>query len=102
MPWSTRRVEWLSARPHACPAHGVAQVQHALALDDGVRIVQQQPGAWRSAEVRLASAVHDWGDVDRNPLDEAEHQRLPADVARRHTDVAIPGEIVGEREGGLH
>jgi len=72
-------------------------VQDPVAPDDQVGILEQVLAGYRP-EVALAGAEHHRHDVHRHLVHQAECERLPADVARRHRDGALPGEILRLRD----
>ncbi|MEU2909418.1 hypothetical protein ACFYM3_18115 [Streptomyces massasporeus] len=77
-------------------------MEHPVALDHDVRVVQQMPGVAR-AEGALPRAEDDGYDVHRDPVDQSEGERLPADVARGHADVTVlAGQLPGPGNGRLH
>src|SRR3954468_22158608 len=78
----------------------VVQVQHAVTLDHLVGVVEED-GAGVAAEEPHPVAEDHWGGVHRHLVDEARRERLPAHVARAHGDQTVPGELLGERHGGL-
>src|SRR5829696_6280747 len=81
-------------------AHPVAQVQHPVAPDHHVRVLQQVLAVHRP-EVPLAGPEHHRDDVHRHLVHQAEREGLPADVARRYRHGALPGELLRLRDGLL-
>lgn len=79
---------------------GVVQVEHAVALDHHIGIVEEN-GAGMAAEEPHAFAQDHGGDVHRHLVDESCGERLSADVACGHADQSVAGELLGERDGGL-
>src|SRR5215211_1038738 len=79
-------------------AHPVAQVQHPVAPDDHVGVLQQVLAVHRP-EVPLTGPEHHRGDVHRHLVHQAEREGLPADVARRYRHGALPGELLRLRDG---
>src|SRR5215204_2382292 len=81
-------------------AYPVARVQHPVAPDDHVRVLQQVLAVHRP-EVLLAGPEHHRDDVHRHLVHQAEREGLPADVARRYRHGALPGELLRLRDGLL-
>lgn len=73
-------------------ASPAAKVEHAIAADDNVGVLQQVLAIDR-AEVPLARAEHNWDDVHRYLVHQAQRQGLPTDVARRHGDDTRASEL---------
>ena len=92
--------------PRAATAGGrsapdcVVQVQHAVALDHLVGIAKED-GAGVAAEEAHPCTQNHRGDVHRDLVDQTCRERLPADVAGRHADQTITGELPGERDARL-
>jgi uncharacterized protein with PQ loop repeat len=82
-------------------AGAVAQVQHPVALDDDVRVVQQVLGV-DGAEEALARTEHDGHHVHADDVDEPAREGLPAHVASRDRDVAVAGQFLSRRDRLTH
>jgi hypothetical protein len=78
----------------------VVQVQHAVALDHLVGIVEED-GAGVAAEEAHPFPQNHRGDVHRDLVDQSCPERLPADVAGGHADQTVAGELLGERDARL-
>ena len=79
---------------------GVVQVQHAVALDHLVGIVEEHR-AGVAAEEAHPFAQDDRGDVHRDLVDQPRRERLPADVAGGHADQTVARELRGQRNARL-
>src|SRR5512133_2404014 len=69
----------------------VVQVQHAVALDHLVGIVEEH-GAGVAAEEAHPCTENHRGDVHRDLVDESGRECLSADVTGGHTDQTVAGE----------
>ena len=63
-------------------------MEHPVALDDHLGILEHQVAVSERPEVRLPPAEDDRHDVDRHVIDEPQRQRLHADVTRAHTPIS--------------
>lgn len=87
-----------------------AEVQDSTALDHDVGILEQVLSV-DLTEVALSVAEHDRDDVHRDLIDQADRERLAADIAGAHCHHAVTGallrlchrsrEVVEERHVGL-
>ena len=69
--------------------HRITQMEHPVALDDHFGILEHKVAVTERPEVRLPPAEDDRHDVDRHVVDEPQRQRLPADLTRAHTNLAL-------------
>src|SRR5260370_28258566 len=58
--------------------HRITQMEHPVALDDHLGILEHQVAVSERPEVRLPPAEDDRHDVDRQVVEEPQRQRLPA------------------------
>ena len=77
-------------------------MEHPVALDDHFGILEHQMAVSERPEVRLPPAEDDRHDVDRHVVDEPKRQRLPADLTRANTNLAIASQLLGSRDSLLH
>ena len=82
--------------------HRITQMEHPVALDDHVGILQHQASVSERPEVRLPPAENDRHDVDRHVVDEPQRQRLPADLTRAHTNLPLASQLLCSRDSLLH
>ena len=71
----------------------VVQVQHAVALDHLVGIIEED-GAGMAAEETHSFAQNNRGDVHRDLVDEPCRERLSAHIAGGHADETVAGELL--------
>src|SRR5205814_9117334 len=71
----------------------VVQVQHAVAADHLVGIVEED-GAGVAAEEAHPFTQNHRSDVHRDLVDQPCRERLPADVAGGHADKTVTGELL--------
>ena len=76
------------------------QVQHAVALDNLVGIVEEH-GAGVAAEEAHPFAENHRDDVHRDLVDQPRRERLTAEIARGDADETVAREVLGERDARL-
>src|SRR5207248_4286478 len=81
-PWESPVIRDIRGLHLASPMHRITQVEHPVALDDQLWILEHQVAVSERPEVRLPPAEDDWHDVDRHVVDKPQRQRLPADLTR--------------------
>src|SRR5512142_1271663 len=79
---------------------GVVQMQHTVALDHHVRVVEED-GAGVAAEEPYPFTHDHRDDVHCYLVDEAGRESLSADVACGHADQTVTGDFLGESDAGL-
>ncbi len=79
----------------------VAQMQHPVALDDHVGVVEQVLGV-DGAEEPLARTEDHGHHVHPHDIDEPARERLPAHVARGHRNIALAGQLLRRRDRLAH
>ena len=82
--------------------HRITQMEHSVAVDDHLGILEHQVAVGESPEVRLPPAEDDRHDVDRYMVDESQRQCLPADLTRAHTDLPLASQLLCSRDSFLH
>src|SRR5438105_3721985 len=82
--------------------HRITQMEHPVALDDQLGILEHQASVSDRPEVRLPPAEDDRHDVDRHVVDEPQRLRLPADLTRAHSNLPLASQLVCSRDSLLH
>src|SRR5688572_13677528 len=87
-------------RSERSTAHRISQVEHPVALDHRVGILQQVLRVDRPEEA-LAGPEHDGDDVHAHLVDEARGKRLASDVTGGDLDDAVARELPRRGDGCL-
>ena len=77
-------------------------MEHSVALDDHLGILEHQVALGESSEVRLPPAEDDRDDVDRHVVDEPRRQRLTADLTSANTNLPLASQFLCSRDSLLH
>ena len=81
----------------------VDEVRDPVALHDCRRVLEQQRlGQGAGGEERPAGAEDHWDEVDDDLVDQAELERLAADLAAGDVDVTVADELPGGGDRLLH